>query len=158
MTWPVAQSIRVSGRLPGRYPYSCRVLVIAFVPILLGAVVAWGGLLGVRERLTREGGTGVRTQAALRSEEAFRLANRVAGLPTTAGGVVGILTGLAGLAMPTTAGLVGAAVVGLIAMFALAAGGAVLGNRAAAAVPAPAPAGCAGCACGGCGVFKKAEA
>ena len=92
------------------------------------------------------------------AEEAFRLANRVAGLPTTAGGVVGILTGLAGLAMPTTAGLVGAAVVGLIAMFALAAGGAVLGNRAASAVPAPAPAGCAGCACGGCGVFKKAEA
>ena len=136
---------------------------IALVPIVLGLLVGFGGFLGFRERLTREGGTGVRTQAALRSEEAFKLANRVAGLPTMAGGAIAVLTGLAGLAMPTTGGLVSAALAGVLAMVLLVMGGGVLGNRAALTVPAPAPAapaGCSGCACGagGCGVFKKEEA
>ena len=135
---------------------------IALVPVLLGVLVGWGGFLGVRESLTREGGTGVRTQAALRSEEAFKLANRVAGLPTVAGGAISVLTGLAGLAMPTTGGLISAALAGVLAMFVLVMGGGVLGNRAALTVPAPAPAapaGCSGCACGdgGCGVFKKED-
>ncbi|HET6705372.1 SdpI family protein [Amycolatopsis sp.] len=136
---------------------------IALVPVVLGLLVGFGGFLGFRERLTREGGTGVRTQAALRSEEAFKLANRVAGLPTMAGGAIAVLTGLAGLAMPTTAGLVSAALAGVLAMLVLVMGGGVLGNRAALSVPAPAPAapaGCSGCACGagGCGVFKKEDA
>lgn len=136
---------------------------IALVPIVLGLLVGFGGFLGFRERLTREGGTGVRTQAALRSEEAFKLANRVAGLPTMAGGAIAVLTGLAGLAMPTTGGLISAALAGVLAMLLLVMGGGVLGNRAALTVPAPAPAapaGCSGCACGagGCGVFKKEEA
>ena len=134
---------------------------IALVPIVLGVLVGFGGFLGFRERLTREGGTGVRTEAALRSEEAFKLANRVAGLPTMAGGAISVLTGLAGLAMPTTGGLISAALAGVLAMFVLVVGGGVLGNRAAMTVPAPAPAapaGCSGCACCGCGVFKKDEA
>ncbi|MEV6827534.1 SdpI family protein [Amycolatopsis sp. NPDC051102] len=136
---------------------------IALVPVVLGLLVGFGGFLGFRERLTREGGTGVRTEAALRSEEAFKLANRVAGLPTMAGGAIAVLTGLAGLAMPTTGGLVSAAVAGVLAMVLLVMGGGMLGNRAALTVPAPAPAapaGCSGCACGagGCGVFKKDEA
>ncbi|WP_370969745.1 SdpI family protein [Amycolatopsis sp. cg9] len=136
---------------------------IALVPVVLGLLVGFGGFLGFRERLTREGGTGVRTQAALRSEEAFKLANRVAGLPTMAGGAIAVLTGLAGLAMPTTGLLVSAALAGVLAMLVLVMGGGVLGNRAALTVPAPAPAapaGCSGCACGagGCGVFKKEEA
>jgi hypothetical protein len=57
------------------------VFAIALVPIVLGVVVGWGGFLGFRERLTRESGTGVRTAASLRSEAAFKLANRIAGLP-----------------------------------------------------------------------------
>jgi hypothetical protein len=139
------------------------VFAIALVPVVLGLLVGFGGFLGFRERLTREGGTGVRTEAALRSEEAFKLANRVAALPTMAGGAIAVLTGLAGLAMPTTGGLVSAALAGVLAMVLLVMGGGVLGNRAALTVPAPAPAapaGCSGCACGagGCGVFKKEEA
>jgi hypothetical protein len=139
------------------------VFAIALVPVVLGLLVGFGGFLGFRERLTREGGTGVRTEAALRSEEAFKLANRVAGLPTMAGGAIAVLTGLAGLAMPTTGGLISAALAGVLAMLVLVMGGGVLGNRAALTVPAPAPAapaGCSGCACGagGCGVFKKEEA
>ncbi|MET8993807.1 SdpI family protein [Amycolatopsis sp. Hca4] len=136
---------------------------IALVPVVLGLLVGFGGFLGFRERLTREGGTGVRTEAALRSEEAFKLANRVASLPTMAGGAIAVLTGLAGLAMPTTGGLISAALAGVLALVLLVMGGGVLGNRAALTVPAPAPAapaGCSGCACGagGCGVFKKDEA
>ncbi|SFW53801.1 SdpI family protein [Amycolatopsis australiensis] len=134
---------------------------IALVPIVLGLFVGFGGFLGFRERLTREGGTGVRTQAALRSEEAFKLANRVAGLPTMAGGAISVLAGLAGLAMPSTGGLIAAAFAGVLAMLVLVMGGGVLGNRAAMSVPTPAPAapaGCSGCACGGCGVFKKEDA
>jgi hypothetical protein len=139
------------------------VFAIALVPVVLGLLVGFGGFLGFRERLTREGGTGVRTQAALRSEEAFKLANRVAGLPTMAGGAISVLTGLAGLAMPTPGGLISAALAGVLAMLLLVMGGGVLGNRAALTVPAPAPAapaGCSGCACGagGCGVFKKEDA
>ncbi|GAA3534677.1 SdpI family protein [Amycolatopsis ultiminotia] len=135
---------------------------IALVPIVLGAVVGWGGFLGVRERLTRAGGTGVRTAASLRSEAAFKLANRVAGIPTLAGGAASIVAGLAGLAMPTTAGLIAASVVGLLGLLAMVLAGARLGARAALTVPAPAPAapaGCSGCACGagGCGVLQKAE-
>lgn len=137
--------------------------VIALVPIVLGVLVGWGGFLGLREKLSRDRGAGVRSAATMRSEEAFRLGNKVAGLPTLAGGVVAVLAGAAGLAMPTTAGLIVAAVVGVLGMLALVATGGVLGNRAAAAVPAPepaapeAPAGCSGCACGTCGVFKKAD-
>ncbi|WP_020663716.1 SdpI family protein [Amycolatopsis benzoatilytica] len=134
---------------------------IALVPIVLGVVVGRGGFLGVRGRLTRAGGAGVRTEASLRSEEAFQLANRVAGIPTLAGGAAAIIAGAAGLAMPTTAGLVAAAIVGLVALVAMVFAGARMGTRAALTVPAPArvPAGCSGCACGsgGCGVLQKSS-
>ncbi|MEC3974648.1 SdpI family protein [Amycolatopsis sp. H20-H5] len=139
-------------------------IVVALVPILLGVVVAWGGFLGWRERLPRDRGAGVRTAATLRSDEAFRLGNKVAGLPTLAGGAVGVLGGVAALVMPTDGGLIAAAVAGLLGMIALVIGGGTLGNRAAATVPAPAPAssipaGCKGCACGagGCGVLRKTD-
>ncbi|KZB84920.1 SdpI family protein [Amycolatopsis regifaucium] len=137
--------------------------VIALVPIVLGVLVGWGGFLGLREKLPRDRGAGVRTAATMRSEDAFRLGNKVAGLPTLAGGVIAVLAGAAALVMPTTFGLLLASVVGMVGMIALVAAGGVLGNRAAATVPAPepaapeAPAGCSGCACGTCGVFKKAD-
>jgi hypothetical protein len=136
------------------------VFVVALVPILLGVLVGWGGFLGWRERLSRERGTGVRTAATMRSDDAFRLGNKVAGLPTLVGGLIGVVGGVAGLVMPTTGGTIAAAVVGLAGLLALVVGGGLLGNRAAAAVPGPSnvPAGCAGCACGagGCGVLPKA--
>jgi SdpI/YfhL protein family len=135
------------------------VFVLALVPIVLGVLVGWGGFLGWRERLPRERGAGVRTAATMRGDEAFRLGNKVAGLPTLVGGLIGLLAGVAGLVMPTGGGTIVAAVVGLIGLVTLVVAGGVLGNRAAATVPAPAklPAGCAGCACGagGCGVFTK---
>ncbi|WP_116043057.1 SdpI family protein [Amycolatopsis palatopharyngis] len=126
--------------------------VIALLPVLLGVLVGWGGYLGWREKLPRDRGAGVRTAATLRSDEAFRVANRVAGMPTVVAGGIGVVAGVAGLLMPSTGGLIAAAVIGLLGMFALLAGGGVLGHRAATAVPAPAaPTGCGGCACGGGG-------
>jgi hypothetical protein len=135
------------------------VFVLALVPIVLGVLVGWGGFLGWREKLPRDRGAGVRTAATMRSDEAFRVGNKVAGLPTLVGGLVGVVGGVAGLFMPDTAGLIIATVVGLIGLFALLVGGGVLGNNAASAVPEPSniPAGCTGCACGagGCGVLTK---
>lgn len=134
--------------------------VLALVPILLGLLVAWGGFLGWREKLPRDRGAGLRTAATMASDEAFRLGNKVAGLPTLAGGLVAVLAGVGGLLSPTTGGTVIAVVIGLLGLVALLIGGAALGTKAAAAVPAPepaAPAGCSGCACGagGCGVLQK---
>lgn len=130
--------------------------VLALIPVALGILVGWGGLLGWRGALSRDRGAGVRTPATLRSDEAFRVANRVAGLPTMIAGVVGLAAGGAALAMPDALGTIVAVVVGVVGMFVLVAGGGLLGHRAAEAVPAPpAPVGCGGCACGGggCGVL-----
>jgi uncharacterized membrane protein len=133
------------------------VSLIALVPLLVGLVVASVGVLGFRERLPRNRFGGVRTPATLRDDETFRVANRVAGLPVAVGGAVGIVSG--GVAFATTgAGLVVTCVVGLVGMVAIAAAGGVLGHRAAEAMPEPAPelpAGCKGCACGGCELTKS---
>ncbi|HEV2778486.1 MAG TPA: SdpI family protein [Actinophytocola sp.] len=123
-------------------------LILATVAVLAGLVVATVGVLGLRERLPRNRFFGVRTAATLRDEETFRLANRIAGLPGVAGGLVAVLAGLAGY----SAGALIAAL-GLVGMLAIAIGGGVLGHRAALALPEPtpeAPAGCGGCACGKC--------
>jgi len=131
------------------------VFAVALIPIICGVLVGWGGLLGWRERLPRARGAGVRTVATLRSDEAFRVANKVAGLPTIFAGLVGVLAGIAGLFMPGVVGPIIASVLGLLGTFALVAGGGLLGHRAASAVPAPVAAGCSGCACGGCGALTK---
>lgn len=127
--------------------------IVALVPILGGILVGVGGFLGWRGLLSRDRGTGVRTEATLRSDEAFAIGNRIAGVPTMAAGAVGIAAGLAAFAMPTGIGLVVAATLGVLGLLALVAAGGLLGNRAAAAVPEPEPqqGGCGGCACGGCG-------
>jgi hypothetical protein len=120
------------------------------------AVMAKGGFSG---SLSRSGRLGVHTPAAMASDEAFALANRVAA-PIAAGaavvaGVVAVLV----LALPLGIGSV--VVVGLLGLagsmtLLLVAG--TLGDRGARQVPIPArkptPAaggGCGGCACGGGG-------
>jgi hypothetical protein len=125
--------------------------------MMFGVLVGIGGVLGWRQKLTRHRGAGVRTRATLRSDEAFRVANRVAGMPTMVAGAVGVIGGAAALGMPTAAGTVIAAVIGLTGMFVLVAGGGLLGHRAANLVPPPPePAGCGGCACGGGGCAATA--
>ena len=125
-------------------------IVCLVVLVGLGVPLFVVGLLGWRERLSVRGGLGIRTPAALRSAEAFRLANRVAGLPVLVAGVVAVLAGV--VAFGT--GSVVVAVIGLVGAVALAWAGGLAGDRAAVTLPArtavPLP-GCAGCACGGCG-------
>lgn len=129
-------------------------VVVALIPLIGGLLVGVGGFLGWRGRLSRGRGTGVRTAATLRSDEAFAVGNKVAGIPTMAAGAIGIAGGLAAIGMPTALGTILAATLGVAGLLVLLAAGGVLGNRAATAVPEPEPqGGCGGCCCGagGCG-------
>ena len=126
-------------------------ILAASLPIAAGVLVTVAGLLAIRHRLPRNRYLGVRTSATLRDDTAFTVGNRVAGLPVTVAGVVGVLGGVLALIMPTTGAGIVAAVLGLIGLVTIASAGGALGHRAAQAMPKQAPAGCAGCQCGGCG-------
>lgn len=130
--------------------------LLPLAPLVAGLALLVVGFLGLTERLPRNRFAGVRTAATLRDEDAFRVGNKVAGLPTAVAGGVGVLGAVAGWLMPNP---VLACVLALVGLVVLTAGGGVLGHRAAAAVPEPEPelpSGCKGCQCGGCGVFQKA--
>jgi hypothetical protein len=134
-----------------------RVELLGLVPLVSGLAIGTVGLLGWREQLPRNRFGGVRTPATLRSERAFRVGNKVAGLPLAVAGAIGVFTGLVGL---TTALLV-VMIVGLVGMVAIAIAGGVLGHRAAEAVPEEKPElpeSCRGCQCGGCDLAKAVGA
>jgi len=131
----------------------------ALVLVALGAaaaVMARGGFAG---SLTRKNRMGVHSPAAMASDEAFMLANRVAAPVAGGAAVVAAVSAVLMLFLPLPA--VASLVVGLVGLagsvvLLLVAG--VLGDRAARQVPIPARkpssaggAGCAGCACGGGG-------
>lgn len=133
-------------------------VVSLVVGLALGALFIVIGALGLRGSLRRNKFVGVRSAAAMRSEEAFRLANRVSGLPLVVAGAVAAAGGLITTALGSTSFVLTVALVTLIGavLIAVAAGG--LGNRAAAALPEPESTkvggGCTGCVCGsagGCG-------
>ncbi len=131
--------------------YDRGVLLLSLVPLVVGSGIGVAGLLGWLERLPRNRFVGVRTPATLRDDRAFRLANKVAGLPLAVAGAVGALSGLAGLAT----GLLVVPIVGSAGMVAIAIAGGVVGHRAAEALPEDPPelpAGCRGCQCGGCDI------
>jgi len=125
-------------------------IVLLFVLLALGVPLGVVGVLGWRQRLARGGRFGVRTPDAMRSDDAFRLANRVAGPPVLVAGVVAVLGGIAAFWLPNTAAGVVAAGIGLVGAVAIARAGGVVGDRAAGALPKPVPPRCVGCACGGC--------
>jgi hypothetical protein len=128
-------------------------VILASVLAALGVAVAVLGLLGLRERLPINRFAGVRTAATMRDADTFRVGNKVAGLPLLVAGLVGVLGGVLGLTLPT-GGLV-AGLLGLAGLVGIAVAGGLLGHKAALAIPEPEPelpAGCAGCACGNCGV------
>jgi uncharacterized membrane protein len=119
--------------------------LLGAVLLVAGAGLSIVGLLGWRRRLPRNRFAGIRTPATLRSEAAFRAANRVAAPPVLAAGAVsavgGVLAfGTGGPALVAIVGVTGAGAIGL-----LIAGG-LLGHRVATTVPPPAG-GCAGCSC-----------
>jgi hypothetical protein len=125
------------------------VLIVAVLLFALAAVAVGVGLLGLTGTLPGNRVFGVHTEAAVASEEAFRLANRVAA-PTTlvAGGLLAIGGGAALLMGP----LVGTAVAVVAVATALftAGSGVSLGAGAAAALRPADEVGSCGQACGGC--------
>jgi hypothetical protein len=137
------------------------VQLVSLVPLLGGLLVAVVGFLGLTESLPRNRFGGVRTSATMRDDEAFRVGNKVAGLPTMVGGLVGVLGGGVAFLMPGTGGLLASVIIGVTGMLAITFAAGVLGHRAAASLPDPKPAppaGCGGCACGACHSTFPAEA
>ncbi|MBB5154318.1 SdpI family protein [Saccharopolyspora phatthalungensis] len=131
-------------------------VILCTILVLGGAALLLLGFRGIRGQLPRNRYVGVRTPAAMRSEDAFELANRVAGPAMLAGGAIAVLAGASLPMLAATFSVVMVAGFGLIGAFALMTVGGVVGNRAAEAMPAPAPAaGCGGCAGGCCGVPRQ---
>lgn len=122
--------------------------LLGMVLLVAGAGLLTVGLLGWRRRLPRNRFAGVRTPATLRSEVAFRAANRVAAPPVLAAAVVCVVGGALtlGAAGPTLAMIVGVTGVGAVGL--LIAGG-LLGHRVAATMPPPTRGGCGECTCRG---------
>ena len=126
------------------------------------AVMAKKGFAGA---LTRQGKLGVHTPAAMASDEAFALANRVAAPVAGGAAVVAGVLAVAVLALPlSTATALVMAVVGLAGTMALLVVAGVLGDRSARQVPIPAAkpvagSGCTGCACGsgGCAGITRSD-
>lgn len=130
-------------------------MILASVLAVAGLAVACSGLLGLLERLPLNRFVGVRTTATMRDADTFRIGNKVAGLPVLVGGLVGVLGGVLAMVLPT--GALVAGLLGVVGMLAITIAGGLLGHKAALAVPEPEkelPAGCAGCACGNCGVAR----
>lgn len=134
-------------------------ILLAVVQALVGVAFATVGVLGLSGRLRRNPFVGVRTKAAMRDDETFALANRVAGVPNAGAGAVALVCAVAVLFAPSAVTTLVVGVIGLAGSVALAVAGGLAGHRAAAAMPEPEPAGgCGGCACagGGCGVLTRA--
>ncbi|MBF6237737.1 SdpI family protein [Nocardia otitidiscaviarum] len=136
--------------------YAAGVFVVAMILFVLAAVAVVTGVLGLTGTLPGNRYFGVHTDEALATEEAFRLANRVAG-PTSigagillaAGGVVALVAGgLAAILVP-----VGTVV---IAFLTLGAGANAAAQAIEGLTPAKEVGGC-GSACGSCSLRDACE-
>lgn len=123
------------------------ILLALAIPAAVAASRGWTG------RLTRLGRLGLHTPAALASDDAFALANRVSAPLVAGAAITGIGCALVALALPlSTLGSITVLVLGFIGLVSQLFGAARIGDRAARTVPVPArkPAAGGGC-CGGCG-------
>ncbi len=127
--------------------------IIAVVLLVLALLVGGVGIAATAGKLPRNRFVGVRTPAALRDDESFRLANRIAAPTLLAAGVLLTIaaSGLAGIG-----GILGIAIaVGAVVTAIVVAGmGASLGTKAATAA---APVGGCGQACAGCSLKATCE-
>lgn len=130
-------------------PYPGQVVIVSVVLFVLALVVGAVAALSLLGRLPRNRFAGVRSPEAMRDDETFVLANRVAGPTTAASALVLAIGGVAALALNGIAAVVGVVVALAAALFIAAAGGSI-GARAAAAVPAPAEADGCGQSCISC--------
>lgn len=128
-------------------------VIFCVLLVLVGAALLLIGWRGMRGQLPVNRYFGVRTEASMRSDEAFTLANRAAAPSLLAAGAVGVLAGVSLPVLASTFSVVLVVVLGLVGVFVLTGAGGVLGDRVAQTVPEPAPVGggCGGCAGGCCG-------
>jgi uncharacterized membrane protein len=106
----------------------------AIVLVLAGLFIVWLAIRSWQGRLTRNYVAGVRTPSTMRSDEAFRAANKAAAPFTLVAGLLFAVTGVVAAVVPLhTATVVlptGVVVAGVLAVI-----GGVIGVRAARAVP-----------------------
>lgn len=126
-------------------------LVVGSLFVLAGLALVVVAVLGARAALRRNRWVGVRTPATLATETQFVAGNRAAAVPVGAAGVVALVGGAVLLA-GAGAGLDWVVLaVSLLGVAGLTVVGGLVGDRAAALTPAPAPfAATCGGACAGC--------
>jgi hypothetical protein len=126
-------------------------LVVGCLLVLAGLALVVVAVLGARATLRRNRWVGVRTPATLASETQFVAGNRAAAAPVGAAGVVALVGGAVLLAGAGAALDWVVLAVSLLGVVGLSVVGGLVGERAAALTPAPAPftATCGG-ACAGC--------
>jgi SdpI/YfhL protein family len=131
-------------------PVTARI-VVGCLLVLAGLALVVVAVLGARATLRRNRWVGVRTPATLASETQFVAGNRAAAVPVGAAGVVALVGGAVLLAGAGAALDWVVLAVSLLGVVGLSVVGGLVGERAAALTPAPAPftATCGG-ACAGC--------
>jgi hypothetical protein len=135
-------------------PVTVRLLVGSLL-VLVGLALVVVAALGARSVLRRNRWVGVRTPATLASETQFVAANRAAAVPVGAAGVVAAVGG-AFLLVDDGAVLNWVVLtISLLGVLGMTVVGGLVGDRAAALTPAPAPfaASCGG-ACAGCDLIE----
>ncbi|EHK85545.1 integral membrane protein [Rhodococcus pyridinivorans AK37] len=138
---------------PAAYPG--RVLIVAVLLFVLALVVGAVGVAALTGKLPRNRWAGVRTPDALRDDEAFALANKVAAPSMLGSAVLLALGGVASLTLPTVAGIIAVVVTVVAALITAGAGGSVAARVAAATKPEE-TAGC-GTSCGACSLRGACE-
>jgi SdpI/YfhL protein family len=130
-------------------------LVVGSLLVLVGLALVVVAALGARSVLRRNRWVGVRTAATLASETQFVAGNRAAAVPVGAAGVIAVVGGAFllvddGVALNWV--VLTISVLGVLGMTIV---GGLVGDRAAALTPAPAPfaASCGG-ACAGCDLIE----
>ncbi|MFF2085551.1 SdpI family protein [Nocardia sp. NPDC058176] len=124
-------------------------VVVALLLFALAAVAVATGVLGLIGKLPRNRFVGVTTEAALHSEDNFRIANRIAAPTSVGAGFLLFAGGLVALAVGGFAALGVAVLVAAVAIFTLGAGANAAARTVEPLMP-PAPVGGCGSSCGGC--------
>lgn len=133
-------------------------IVLPAVLLPAGVLLLLVGYLAIRGRLARNRFAGVRTAETMRSEQAFRLANRIAAPTLLAAGVIAVLTGALVPLLPGPAIALMIALVAVVVIGVLLVTGGRRGHQVAELLNArqpPAPGGCGGCGCGAGGCQRS---
>jgi len=125
------------------------VFAVALILFLLALVAIGTGVLGFLGKLPRNRFVGVHTEAALATEETFRIANRVAAPTSVGAGALLFAGGLIVFAAGEPVALLVALVAAVIAVFTLGAGAQAADREVARLVPVEQTGSC-GQSCGAC--------